>query len=197
METEEVEATITIEVVDMQIQKGPVTTIKKEETAVAAEVATNHVVVTTIEVIEEIAEIVEVVIKIIAISTIKIKIIKMTKVTISNLTQTLRNSIKKTKETSKFSKETAEVVAAIKNMIIMQVTEAMINNSNTIPDQGEAMQTNIKTATIKILMVVPTHSTGTLNKVSIMNTRVISRKIRPSLPIIVITTRIIRNKLDN
>ena len=88
-------------------------------------------------------------------------------------------------------------MAAIKNMIIMEQTEATINNSNTIPDQGEAMQTNIKTATIKILMEVPTHSTGTLHKVSIMNTRVISRIIRPSLPIIVITTRIIRNKLDN
>ena len=79
-ETEEVGATITTEVADMQIQKGPVTIIKKE----TVEAATNHVVATTIEVIEEIAEIVEVVIKIIAISTIKIKIIKMTIITISN-----------------------------------------------------------------------------------------------------------------
>lgn len=194
MEIEEAEDTITIEVVDMQIKIDLATIIKKET---VAEVDINNVaMVETIEATEAIVEIAEEDIKIIVTSTIKTKIVKLMIATINNSTPTLRNSTKKTKETSKFSKEIAEAVVAIKNMIIIAETEVMSNNSNTIPDQGEAMEINIKTIIIKMLTEVSTHSTETLNNL-IMNTRVvISRKIKTSSPIIVITIRIIRNKFD-
>jgi hypothetical protein len=194
VEIEEAEDTITIEVVDMQIKIDLATIIKKET---VAEVDINNVaMVETIEATEAIVEIAEEDIKIIVTSTIKTKIVKLMIATINNSTPTLRNSTKKTKETSKFSKEIAEAVVAIKNMIIIAETEVMSNNSNTIPDQGEAMEINIKTIIIKMLTEVSTHSTETLNNL-IMNTRVvISRKIKTSSPIIVITIRIIRNKFD-
>ena len=176
-----------------------ITIIKKE----TPEEDINHVVTEkTIEATEVTVEIVEEDIKVTVTSTTKTKIIKMKISITNNSILILRNSNKKIKETSKSSKEIVAVVTAeaIRNMIIIVVEteEEMTNNSNIILDQGEAMaKINIKTTTqiIKTLMEV-THSTEILRRHLTMNSKVILKKTRTSLPITVITIRIIRNKFE-